>query len=182
MRHQDGNNSAQIVDFKPRTLTNVVVIACISMKTPPHTHTQGQPHRRNSVKTTDVMAYARLMLGLCSWCLTETASRIPPMNWKATAPAGRRHHLYSWICRSLTFGLLEELYDTLVLSIKPASPSGRSSFANPPTRSIRYVLFLFFKTQTPSSPSSTLNQCLFPPSAGWKRSGIFWLRIELDNV
>lgn len=72
------------------------------------------------------------------------------MNWKATAQAGRRHHYYIResleIYRSLTFGLLEELYVTLLCyrSIdQPASPSGRSSFAIPSKRWIRYVIFLF---------------------------------------
>lgn len=79
LRHQDGNNSAEVVDIKPQTLTNVVVIACISMKTPPPS-----PHSTKEDSPTDVTLLRLrmwwLMLGLCSWCLTELLRSLASMH------------------------------------------------------------------------------------------------------
>lgn len=79
LRHQDGNNSAEIVDFKPQTLTKRCRHRMQLDQNPPSpnlppTHTHPPPKDYSLV---DVILFRLwtwwLMLGLCSWCLTEFA-------------------------------------------------------------------------------------------------------------
>lgn len=165
LRHQDGNNSAdpyQRCRHRMHLDQKTLFAKC------------SQPHRRNSVKTTDVMAYARLMLMMPD---RQTASSawhrcIPPMNWKATAP--RRGDAIIYIRESTSksieaspLAFSKNCMLQLVLSINSASPSARSSFASPSTRWIRCVIFLFFfVTQNSNHPE--LSQSL-SISSEWVR-------------
>lgn len=144
---------------------------------PPH---KDSPTEGSSVKTTDVMAYAPAYAH-DAWHRKTASSAwhrcIPPMNWKATAPRRGDAIILSFyiresleIYRSLTFGLLEELYVyTRAIDQPPPRRLVVLSFANPSTRSIIYVIFLL----TQNSIISRLLSMSISSECGMKALGDF---------